>query len=113
MRYKYAHTATNTQGGRGLGRVSDPNKWVSGPDPVRHDSYYAWLRHRCQARFRKEDYELTWEQWQELWFPDLWSKRGRAVDDLCLQRINTDLPWADYNVEIVTRREHLRRKRHE
>lgn len=113
MRHKYKtlNPRGKQKGDPGAGRYVDPSKWVTGPDPVRHDKYYAWLKHRSQARYRDEDYELTWEQWESLWPNELWFRRGRARTDLCLQRIDPTGAWSMSNCEITTRLEHLRTKR--
>lgn len=113
MKYKYA-VHTNNAKPRGTnrpGRCLDPDSWCTGPDPVRHDKYYAYLKHRSQAKYRKETHSLTWEQWETLWPNDLWSQRGRSADSLCLQQIETGEGWHISNVEIVTRRQHLQNKR--
>lgn len=78
-----------------------------GDDHVQQDKYYAYLRHRAQARFRSEPYELTWEQWDRAWTPELWAQRGRSVDSYCIIRINPRLSWNESNIAIITRREQL------
>ena len=89
------------------GRHVDPDSWITGPDPFRHEIYYAWLKHKSQATFRKEDHTLSFEEWESLWTPELWEQRGRRVDDLCLQQILPGEGWHIHNVEIVTRRKHF------
>lgn len=91
-------------------RRTTPELWITGPDPVTHDKYYAWLKHKAQAKFRKEPHHITWEEWQSLWTQDLWLQRGRRADDLCLSRIDHLGEWSIDNVQIVTRREHLQRQ---
>lgn len=91
------------------GRYPDPSKWKSGPDPVAHEKYYAWLRHRAQAKFRKEHYTITWEEWQQLWPDPLWHKRGRGRQDLVLSRVDLDQGWSMCNLEVTSRLEHLRK----
>lgn len=91
------------------GRVVDPDKWCTGPDPEKRDHYYSFLKHRSQAKHRKDEYEITYDEWCKLWPIDLWRKRGRGADDLCLSRIDYDLPWSLINCHVVTRREHLKR----
>ena len=87
----------------------DPTKWLSGPDEIQHDKYYALLKHRAQARFRKESHSLTWEQWQDLWPHDLWFQRGRTKESLCLMQIDPEAGWHKNNVEVVTRHTYLKR----
>ena len=92
------------------GRYSKPETWITGPDPVRHDKYYAWLKHRAQAKYRGEEYSITWEQWETLWTDDLFLQRGRRSDSMCLTRFNFEGEWCVDNVHIVTRLEHLKSK---
>lgn len=84
---------------------SRPNAWITGPDPLRHKQYRVWLQQRNQAQFRKEEWDLPFEDWLELW-GDLWHKRGRHSDQYCMTRADFDLPWDKTNAIIVTRREH-------
>lgn len=91
------------------GKTPDPNRWITGPDIVTRDKYYAWLKHRAQAKYRKEDYDLTWEDWQTLWSNEDYLKRGRKINDLCLQKIDPDGGWTITNVEVNTRYEYLKR----
>jgi len=86
--------------------------WISGPDPFHHEMYYAWAKHRSQAIYRKEAYELTWEDWQIIWAnPEDFLRRGRDRNDLVLTRQDPELPWTMRNVEIMVRLDHLRRER--
>lgn len=85
-----------------------PHLWVSGPDPRRHAQHKAWLLHRAQANFRGEPHDLTFEQWERIWNKNgAWEQRGRAVDDLCMVRKDSDGAWSKNNVEIITRHEQL------
>ena len=113
MKYKYAvFTATGKRKGTNRpGRCVDPDSWCTGPDPVRHDKYYAYLKHRAQARYRKEAYSLTWDDWEQLWPDDLWSQRGRSAHNLCLHQRDLDAGWHRNNVEVTTRKQQLQRKR--
>jgi len=110
MKYRYA---THTKYGRwkgqakGSGRVVDPTAWCTGPDPVRHDKYYGWLKHRSQAQYRGEPHEITWEEWEHLWTDEAWFARGRSVDSLCLSQIDYTQGWCINNVELITRAQHL------
>lgn len=96
---------TQHQGGRG----PRPLTWITGPDPVRHQRYVAFQRARCQAVWRQEGWELTFDQYEAIW-GDQWHRRGRTVDTLCLSRRDYDLPWSPDNVEVITRREHNQRQ---
>lgn len=86
-----------------------PNVWKAGPDPRRHEQYTAWLKHRSQAAFRGESYELTFEQWETLWNTDwAWENRGRTPQSVNLTRIDKERGWYMANVVIITRIEYLR-----
>jgi hypothetical protein len=100
---KYAYSRTP---GDGLpGRLPSPHDWKSGPDPIEHDKYYGWKKHQAQARFRNEEYELTWEDWQQLWPTELWLQRGRLKDNYTMYRRTNDLPWSSDNVVICRQRD--------
>lgn len=75
------------------------------PTTVAHDwendRRYAWMKHRAQARFRGEAYELDLEDWIELWPKDAWMQRGRRKHDLTLYRVDHSEPWNEWNVQIV------------
>lgn len=90
-------------------RKVNPNSWITGPNELRHEKYYAYLKHRAQCNYRQEFYTLTWEDWESLWDDELFLKRGRRGVDLCLSRIDFNLPWSLNNVVITSRREHLKR----
>lgn len=87
-----------------------PEHWKSGPDYTDHQKYYAWLKHKAQARYRGEEYCLEWRDWQKIWQGDLWHSRGRGNHDLCLTRIDFELPWSKKNCELITRLEQYRRQ---
>ena len=109
MKYKYATTTGKgrPKGSKGCGRTSDPDQWITGPDPQRRDKYYAYLKHKAQANFRGEEYSLTWEDWEDLWCEPNWSNRGRKITDLCLTRLDYKGPWSVDNVIVCTRRQHF------
>ena len=77
------------------------------PTEYLRNKYYAYLKHRAQARHRSEDYTLTWEDWHELWTEDSWQCRGRRVTDLCLGRLDWAEGWHKNNVRVMTRRQHF------
>ena len=93
------------------GRYVDPNKWKTGPDLHTREKYYAFLKHKAQAEWRGEDYELTWKDWQVLWPDELYARRGRSIDSLVLARKDWNGVWSLDNCETCTRREHFKRKK--
>jgi hypothetical protein len=75
----------------------------------------AWLVHRSQARYRKEEYSLTWQDYEQAW-GDRFSQKGRTQSDLTLVRIDPEKPWQLDNVKTMIRSEHCREqilKRHQ
>lgn len=63
---------------------------------------------RCQAKYRNESWELTWEEWRDLWLENnQYLRKGRGSNDLALVRISLRKPWRWDNVQIEVRRIHL------
>jgi hypothetical protein len=85
----------------------NPNAWIVGPDPVRHEKFVCWQRMRAQAHYRGEKYQLTFEDFESVW-ADQWHRRGRHSEDLCITRKNPKLPWKLNNVQLMSRAEHVR-----
>lgn len=83
--------------------------WCSEERIIERDIYYGWLKHKAQAKYRSEDYSLTYEEWAELWTHDKWLCRGRGREDLCLMQLAPGLGWHKGNVEVVTRQCYLDR----
>lgn len=107
-KFKYAPKESHSKQGRP--RKIFPQNWITGPDFLTHEMYYAWQKHRSQARYRKEDYDLSWEDWLEIWKnPIDFENRGRKPEDLTLTRIDDDGAWELSNVQIMTRLEQLRK----
>ena len=88
-----------------------PHTWISGPDERAHEQYTAWLKHKAQANYRGELYELTFQDWQQLWNKDdRWQERGRSGTSLCLTMRDKGMGWTMTNVEVITRNEQVRRQ---
>lgn len=64
---------------------------------------------RAQARFRGEQWELTFKEWLDLWQGRL-DRCGRSGEDLSLHRLDRDQGWCILNVEVVERRRYLGRR---
>jgi len=103
--YEYVSPELKKRQGRPRQRLIDPTS-AQGQERER---YYAWAKHRSQAHYRNESYNLTSEDWNLLWTEELWQQRGRHTDSIVLSRIDSQLPWSIDNVEFITRREQLRR----
>jgi hypothetical protein len=102
---KYAHTGTKTNDGR-PGRPVNRDMWITGPDPIRRDKYYAYLNHKAQAKYRNETYQLEFEDWERLWTDENWHQRGRKLDNLLLCRWEWDEGWTVENVRVCPKREY-------
>jgi hypothetical protein len=89
------------RGRRDRGQRPDPALWADDDVVMQRDIYYAWLKHRSQARYRGEEYELTAEQWTALWPKDVWLNRGRAPECDMLVRLDPSAAWTLNNVKIV------------
>lgn len=86
-----------------------PHCWkVQGDIP--HKQHLAFLQMRAQANYRKEVFELTFEDFQYLW-RDHWDMKGRAIDDYCLTRKDPEGSWDKHNTICLPRIEHLRRQK--
>ena len=77
-------------------------------DPTEHEKYYAFLKHRAQARYRGEPYDLTWAQWQRLWPQKLWNRRGRAPHSVRLTQIDPTQGWCEQNCVVRQHSAHMR-----
>jgi hypothetical protein len=65
---------------------------------------------RCQATYRGELWDLTWNQWLKLWLEDdNYRFKGRGARDLTLSRKDYRKSWTRSNVQIEQRRDHLSR----
>lgn len=90
----------------------------SGPRPhcwkvqgeLNHSQYLAFLQMRAQASYRKETFNLTFEDFQLLW-KDRWDMKGRGSDNYCLTRQDPEGAWDLSNVHCILRLEHLRRQK--
>lgn len=84
-----------------------PSTWKTGPDPVRHDKYVAWMRAKAQADFRGEHWWMSFEEYEAKW-GDLWHLRGRAADAKILTRIDPEGSWSPENTHIIRRGDFVR-----
>ncbi len=75
-------------------------------DPLKHKQFTAWMRMKSQAIFRKEGWDLSFDEFLTLWTP-YWSRRGRASTAYCLTRTDITLPWSITNTTAMIRRDQL------
>ena len=72
-----------------------------------HDRRLAWLRFRNQCIWRGEPFELTWEDYCEIWPEQRFRQRGRANDHLVITRIDREGAWTRSNTCLMTRYQQL------
>ena len=89
-------------GRAGKGTGQRPHTWIVGSDPVLHDQYNAWLKARSQAWYRGEQYDISFDDWVQLW-SDQWHRRGRFRDCLMLMKRRWQEPWSSHNAQLVNR----------
>jgi hypothetical protein len=99
--------ATSNRGKAKLGKVY-PHTWLSGPDEFKHEMYLPWLRSKAQANYRKEEWDLSFEEFYLIW-KEQWHNRGRKIDNVCMSRDDMDGVWDKNNIIIITRHEHIKR----
>jgi hypothetical protein len=81
-------------------------------DDFDHARYVPFLRARAQSHFRKEIWDISFEDWCSLWStPELWAQRGRASASLALVRLDPEDDWTWSNVQIMSRRQWLQEHR--
>jgi hypothetical protein len=89
--------------------VRHPDSWMVGPYPEKNKLHMDFLRARCQARYRKEEWTLLLEDYIDLWMKDdNYLNKGRGRENVCLTRKDPDLAWSKDNVCIITRAEHFK-----
>lgn len=76
-------------------------------DELEHEKHWGYLRWRAQCKFRKEEVEMTMEEYFEIWRDDLWPQRGRQPESLVMIRVDVEKPWSLDNCIIVTRHQQL------
>ena len=86
----------------GKGTGPRPHTWVTGPDPEHHAKYIAWQRARAQANYRKEEWQITFQDWVAVWGEN-WHRRGRSPDSLVMMRRRWQEPWTKRNAQLVDR----------
>jgi hypothetical protein len=99
-----AKTLTNPKGGgRVRGKVYPHLQTYPG---IQREQRLSWNRMRAQAKFRNELWDISWEQFLDIWAAH-WHMRGRAVNSLCLTRVDWHGPWTVDNTKLVSRKAHV------
>jgi hypothetical protein len=65
---------------------------------------------RAQANYRKEQFELSFEDFQQLW-EGKWHRKGRGNLDYCLTRDDFNDSWNIANTVCVPRVDQLSRQK--
>lgn len=84
-------------------------KYKTGPDPARHKKFIAWHRSRAQAIWRHEGWDFDFADWEHFW-GELYPRRGRTREAICMVRRDPDLAWTRDNVELIPRQQHARQQ---
>lgn len=70
-----------------------------------------WMLSKNQADYRDEPWNISLEEYTEMWSQDdAWLRRGRSLDDLILSRIDFEKGWSLDNVHLQTRRDFFKEK---
>lgn len=68
----------------------------------------AYNRMRAQCKFRNEQFDLTLEQFLEVW-EGVWHHRGKEPHQLCISRQDPEGAWDLHNTIIITRESHFKK----
>jgi hypothetical protein len=71
--------------------------------PLHSDQWrMKFLRHRCQAKYRNEPYELTYDDFLTVWYDSgVWQRAGVHTNSYQMKRIDAGKPWHKHNVTMV------------
>jgi len=79
------------------------------PDPIDHKLFVACQRSRAQAWYLGEQWFIEEIDYVRLWRQDdRYLLKGRHNDQLCMTRVDYDLPWTLDNIQIISRAEHYK-----
>lgn len=75
-----------------------------------------YSRHRAQAKYRGEHYELKPEEYSMLWasvgITDRHQLTGRRADSWAMVRVDPSKPWRVDNIQMMTRSAYRKSYRH-
>lgn len=79
------------------------------PDDFTNQRRLAWIRSKCQAQYRQEQWNLSFDEFCAIWStPELFVQRGRGRNDLVLVRYHNNQAWSLANCRIITRHNQLK-----
>ena len=79
-----------------------PDRWITGPDPVVHRLRRRFILARNQARFWRQKWMLSWDQYRDILL-DHAENLGNSAEALNLCRVDIKEAWSIGNVDIMTR----------
>lgn len=79
-----------------------PDRWITGPDPVVHRLRRRFILARNQARFWRQKWMLSWDQYRDILL-DHAENLGNSAEALNLCRVDKKEAWSIGNVNIMTR----------
>lgn len=104
---KAEKTITNPKGG---GRVPGRDySYLNKYPGIQSEHRLSYSRMKAQAKFRGEEFLLTWEEYQQIW-EGKWHLRTSHKGGLCLTRKDWTGSWSVANIEMVDRNTHWRRQ---
>ena len=80
-------------------------------DLIEHAKHWGYLRQKAQANYRGEGWDMTIEEYFEIWTNEQWANRGRAPENLCMVRRDVEKPWSVANCVIILRYQQLVRNK--
>lgn len=69
-----------------------------------YNMYYTFIQARNQARYRKEDWDIDFDTYCELW-GEHYEQRGRGANHYSFARIDQNGSWTPENVIVQLRSE--------
>jgi len=96
--------------------VLKPQCWKHGPCPITRDQNTAFLKHRAQAKYRNEEYLLSFQDYKFYWDACIpftketyWSKRGPKGTNMNMRRKDPTKAWSLNNIEFRLRSQIFKR----
>tara|TARA_R100001594_G_scaffold66637_1_gene100948 strand:- start:1559 stop:1894 length:336 start_codon:yes stop_codon:yes gene_type:complete len=81
-----------------------PDRWKWGPSNDKRIVNRWYLMAKAQARFRKEEWALTFADYWNFWADNM-EKRGRTENSYVMARIDCSKPWHKKNIILKKRRD--------
>lgn len=85
---------------------TEDEQWHAIKCPTKRKNILRFQRSRCQAKFRNETWDFTYEEWEALW-GDKIDMIGRESDSYCMRRYDEDKSWCTSNCYVLPRNQML------